>query len=806
MISHFLRIFLRSMKKHAAHSLVNIFGLVLGMTACLLIGLYVAYEKSYDEFHVNKENIFRIRHDRYTNHELTRQFSAGPMGIGDDLKATFPEVIKFVRLNPGNERNMIVSNGDKRFKETRVYFASEDFFEILSYPLTSGVDSTVLKDPFTMVVSESFAKKYFGDTNPVGKTLKTNNKEEYAITGVFADVPGNTHLKFDALLSFPSLHKIIGKEWTDEAMGSWAWEGNWTYIELMPGTDMQQFADKVQVYVDRETEEFSKIYNEQMSFVFQPLTSIHLNSDTKDEPETGGSETLVNFLSLIAGFILLISWINYINLTTAKAVERAREVGIRKILGTQRKSLVAQFIAESFFMMMIALILTVGLSMLLLPAFSSFVERELTLSMYNDAWPAILGIFILGVICSGLYPAVVMSNFKVSSVLKGNFKTSHTGTNLRRGLVAFQFVASIVLITGTVAIYSQVKYMRERPLGMNDDNVLVVAGPNIYEDDRHPAVKRMHEALAGWSFIESSSSSADVPGHSVRSGTITRIDGKSTDEGTPVRGIQCDENFVKAYGLNVIAGRNFTSAKNEEWKSAMVNETTMKLLGFKEPNEIIGKELLIWEHKLRIVGVIQDYHHESLKTKVDQFVYICDREVTDYFSIKFNPDADMSELLSTVENTFNQNFPGNTFQYFFMDDYFVKQYKSEIAFNRITGMFAILATLISCLGLFGLSSYMIIQRTKEIGIRKVLGATARQIVLLMSKEYVMIILISNVIAWPIVYLLMNEWLNTFAYRIDISVMMFVVPGICALLIAIATIAGQSIKASGQNPVNSLRSE
>lgn len=800
MISHFLRIFMRSIFKNTAHSVINILGLTLGMTACLLISIYVVYEKSYDEFHSNKDNIYRVRHDRYTNHELTRQFAAGPMGIGDDLKANFPEVVRFTRLNV--TRNFLLSNGNTRFKENNIFWASEDFFKVFGYELVSGSDSTVLKDPFTMVVSESLGRRYFGDADPVGRSLKTNGKEEYTITGVFKDIPGNTHLKFDALLSFTSLHKILGPKETEDLMTNWGWEGNWTYVELMPGVDVQQFSEKVQVYVDRETAEFSKLYNEQMSFFFQPLTSIHLNSDVKMELEAGGSEMLMNFLSLIAGFILLISWINYINLATAKAVERAREVGIRKIMGTQRQTLVGQFITESFLMMLIALVLTLVATMMLLPSFSSFVERELAMGL----WVEVVVVFAMGVFCAGLYPAIVVSGFKPAVVLKGNFKNSVKGINLRRGLVTFQFIASIILITGTIAMYSQVQFMQDQPLGMDDDNVLVISGPSVTANDKHPAMKLMHESLASWPFVQSSTSSMDVPGHAVTGGTVTVIDGKSWDESVPVRAIQCDENFVKTYGLNLVAGRNFTSDKNEEWKTAMINETAMKLFGYSEPHDIIGKKITIWEHSLQIVGVVKDYHHESMKRKVDQLVYICDRGVTDYISIKFGAETDLQQLIATAKNAYDTAFPENAFHYFFMNDYFQRQYNSEVAFNRITAMFAVLATLISCLGLLGLSSYMILQRKKEIGIRKVLGATARQIVLLMSKEYVIMILVANMIASPLAYVLMKEWLDGFAYKIEPGLTLFLVPGICALLIAVGTIAAQSVKAAAENPVRSLRSE
>lgn len=778
------------------------------MTTCLLISLYVAHEKSFDEFHARKDNIYRVRHDRYTNHQLTRQFSNGPMGIGDDLKRNFPEVVRFTRLNPGNERTTILAKGDTRFKEGGVFFASEDFFKIFSYELVKGTDSTVLRDPFTMVISESLAKKYFGDEDPVGKTLKANGKHEYVIDGVFRDTPGNTHLKFDALFSFISLHKILGPVETEDLMSNWGWEGNWTYVELREGTDIRRLSEKIQVYVDKETAEFSKLYNEQMSFVFQPLTSIHLNSDVKNEIEPAGSEVLVNFLMLIAAFILVISWINYVNLSTAKAVERAKEVGVRKILGTKRTSLLTQFIGESGLLMLMAFAMTFVLAALLLPSFSSFVERDLTLDVFKDlsTWLVILLVFTAGAVCAGFYPAVLMSGFRPAMVLKGNFRTSHKGTNMRRALVTFQFVASIILITGTIAMYSQMKYMQERPLGMNRDNVLVVNGPHVHDDDQTAANQVMYESLASWPFIESIALSTDVPGHAVQWATIARLDGKGEDEHSPVRSIQCDENFLGTYGLTLVAGRNFLAGKSDEWKSAMVNESAMKVLGVTEPAKIIGRELLIWGNKLRIVGVVRDYHHESLKKSVDQLVYVCDRSVARFFSLKFADGTDLQQLLQVTSNAFDKAFPKNTFHYFFMDDYFERQYRSEVAFNKITAMFATLATLISCLGLFGLSSYMIVQRTKEIGIRKVLGATARQIVVLVSKEYLAIVLVSMLIAWPLAYYLVMEWLNGFAYRFEPGLAIYLVPGIGALLVAFMTIAAQSIKASYENPVKSLRSE
>lgn len=801
MISHFLRVFIRSLAKNSGHSVINIFGLVVGMTSCLLITLYAQYENSFDDFHVKKDNIYRVRQDRYTNGQLDRSFASGPMGIGDDLKANFPEVVRFTRVN-GTAETMILANGDVRFKERGIFFASEDFFEVFSHELIEG--STVFKDPFTMIVTESLGKKYFGDASPIGKTIKINGKEEYTIVGVIRDTPGNTHLKFNALLSFVSLHKILGPEETEDLMTHWGWIGNWTYVELQAGTDLPALDVKVQKYVNKETEEYTKVFNEKMAFVFQPLTSIHLNSDLKYEVEAGGNQNLVNFLQLIAVFVLVISWINYVNLSTAKSLERAREVGVRKILGTKREHLVIQFIAESFLLKAIALLITIGVAIALLPWFSGFVGRELTMEI---SWPMIAVVFMIGVLAAGLYPAIILSGFKPSQVLKGTFRSSKIGVNLRRGLVGFQFVASIILVTATLAVYSQIRFMQQVPLGIEKEGAFVVEGPNVSADDKSAGVRAFKESMKAWPFVESVTASTDVPGSSVRSSNgSVRLDGQTPDEGHPMRSIQCDENFVAAYGLTMIAGRNFTSDKNEEWKSVIVNESAMKLLGISDPQKILGRTLNMWDHELKIVGVMKDYHHESLKTSVDQIAFICDRTVADYLTVKFSATAGLSELIDRSGDAFHLAFPENTYHFFFMDEYFDRQYRSEATFNKITGMFAVLAALISCLGLLGLSSYMIIQRTKEIGIRKVLGATVRQIVMLMSKEYVIIIIIANVISSPISWMLMNEWLTGFAYRIDPGIFLFLVPGIGALAIAVITIASQSLKAAAENPSKTLRSE
>lgn len=518
MIRHFLKIFLRTSLKSSPYSLINIVGLVLGMTTFTLMALYVWHEKSYDEFHVKKNQIFRVRQDRYTNGELNRQWSGGPMGIGTDLKNNFSEVQRFVRIHRGVNEYNVIANEDKMFREDHILFASEDFFKIFSFPLTKGVDSLVLRDPFTMVVSVSFAKKYFGNADPIGKTLKCNGKDEYSITGVFKDLPENSHLKFDALFSFESLFRILGRVETNELLSNWGWVGTYTYIELDSKSDARDLQAKLPAFVEKKMGATLREWNEGMTFVLQPINSIHLYSNTPDELRTNGNGQNINFLTLIAVFVLVIAWINYINLATAKSMERAKEVGIRKVLGSVRSQLIKQFLFESFIYKLVALTITALLVGLLLPSFSTLVDRTLDVNIFMTlkVWVFIVLIIVLGVLVSGLYPAIIISGFIPIKTLKGKFQDSFRGTYLRKGLVTFQFVTSIILIIGALVVYKQIQFMRTSPTGIDMEQVLVINGPAATDSTYANKLKALSQSLLQYPGIKSIVASTDVPGHHVR--------------------------------------------------------------------------------------------------------------------------------------------------------------------------------------------------------------------------------------------------------------------------------------------------
>jgi putative ABC transport system permease protein len=775
MTKHFFKTLVRVSARNKTYSFINVTGLVLGITAFTLICLYVWNEKSYDTFHDKKERIFRVRHDRFTNGELNRKWVAGPMGIGSDLKDNFPEVVRYVRLNKGVSRSYILDNGEKSFKERRIFFASEDFFRLFSFPLLKGIDSVVLKDPFTMVVSESMAKRYFGDADPVGRTLKCNGNEVYAITGVFKDLPENTHMQFDALFSFESLWKILGPEETESLLSHWGWEGTYTYIEVDPAADARTLQSKFPAFVEKRMGAQLREWNEWMAFTFQPLTSIHLNSNEPGELAPNGDGQSVQYLMVTALFVLIMAWINYVNLATARSMERGKEVGIRKVLGSDRAQLIRQFLFESFIFNFIATAIAAILVVLLLPVFSSMISRSLDVSVFYST-PAIifiLTLFTIGVIGSGLYPAFIMSGYQPLGILKG-FHTSSRGSYLRKGLVTVQFVCSVVLIAGTLVVNKQLHFMKTSAAGIEMEQVLVVHGPTIFSDSTYRAqFDGFRHSLMEYPDVKSVTVSTDVPGHHVtNSNGNVRLVGQDVQSGNVYQAIMASEDFIKTYGLNLIAGRNFSGNDHDEWNTAIANETAMKRLGFTDPEKLIGNKVYLWDSEPEIIGVIKDYHQESLKEDVPPLILVFDKGITQYFSVRIKSAKAMSEIVSRVRAQYGKTFPGNPFDYFFMDDYYNQQYQSDQEFAKIFSVFTTLAIAIACLGLFGLSSYLVVKRSKEISIRKVLGASVRQLAVLVSREFILIVLIANVIAWPVSYFALNHWLNGFAYRIDLELSAF----------------------------------
>lgn len=804
MLRNYLTSILRYISRNKSFTFINISGLAIGMSACMLIAQFVLGELSYDTYWKNPDRIYRVQLDRYNKGEITTRWASGCLGIGPDLKTDFPEVESYVRMA---KSNAVLSNGDTFFKEDGVYYASRDFFKVFSLPLLEGVDSTALKHLNTMVISRSMAKKYFGEESPLGKHLKNNGRVEYEITGVFEDFPKNTHMKVDALLSFATYAVLTGNA-DEAALNFWQWDGFLTYILLSKNSDAKALEAKLPAYVEKRAGEELKRDNAGMVFNLQAVSDIHLDSDFIGEFKPNGNRDSTYFLLVVAILIIVIAWINYINLSTAKSIERAREVGVRKVMGGFRSQLIKQFLFESLLLNSIAVTISVAAVVLLTPWFSELTGRETSYLLFEQKifWFWIVLLIVGGALLSGLYPAFVLSSYQPVEVLKGRFKNTNQGVFFRKGMVVTQFVASITLIVGTFTVYQQINYMRNQKLGVSIDQTLVLRSPNIVDSTYQHKYEVFKNRLLQYPEVTTVCASSAVPGAAPdwNAGGVRRLSQRE-DEANQYRVIQMEADFIKSYGLEMAAGRPFSNEVVNEEQSVMLNESGAKLMGFEKMEDAINDQINFWGDTFRIVGVVKDYRQESLKKAYDPLVFRYASAPGGFYSIKFNTE-NVKESLTKFEADWKEFFPGNPIQFFFLDDHYNQQYKSDRQFGQVFGLFSGLAIFIACLGLFGLSSLTAIQRTKEIGVRKVLGASVSSILTLMSKEYLVLMSIAVVLATPLTGWIMNNWLQDFANRIALSWWLFVLPSLVVVLIALLTIGIHTFKAARSNPVKSLRYE
>ena len=800
MFQNYLTSLWRYISKNKVFTFINVAGLAIGMLACILIAQFVLHELSYDNFLDKKDRIFRLQLDRYDKGELSTRWASGAAGVGPDLKANFPEVKNYVRLA---KQSATLSTGDVFFKEDDLYFGSEDFFKVFSIKLIEGIDSVVLKEPFKMVVSQSLARKYFGSENPVGKFLKTNGKTEYEISGVFEDLPVNTHMKIDVLGSFASLQKL----WNDPVT-SWNWDGFMTYIVLDDKSDSKVFENKLPAFVLKQNGEDLKKFNAGMVFHLQPVSDIHLDSDFIMEFKPNGSRQSVNSLSIVALLIMIIAWINYINLSTAKSIERAREVGVRKVMGGFRSQLIQQFLTESLFLNILAVMLAAAFAILLTPWFGDLTGRELGYQLFKQPafWSVLTALILLGALMSGLYPAFVLSSFRPVEVLKGKFKNSDQGVWLRKGMVVAQFIASITLMVGTFTVYRQISFMRNQSLGINIEQTVVMQSPSVTDSTYKQKFQVFKQKISQHAEVVSVSASSSVPGSQPdwNAGGIRRLSQRE-DEQNQYRIIMTDDSFIKGFGLEMVTGREFSDEVVNENENVLLNESASRLMGFAKPEDAINDHIYFWGDTFKIVGVMKNYHQESLKKAFDALIFRYDEAPDGFYSIKFNT-RQVKESMIGFESDWKEVFPGNPFHYFFLDDHYNQQYKADQQFGNIFGIFSGLAIFIACLGLFGLSSLTVLQRTKEIGIRKVLGASLFGILRLISRDYVILIGSAIVLSVPLAGWIMNSWLQDFATRIPLSWWIFAAPSLTVVIIALFTVSAHTLKAAMSDPVKSLRHE
>jgi putative ABC transport system permease protein len=769
----------------------------------MLIAQYVIYELSYDKFWGNSDQVFRMQLDRYDKGELSTRWAGGSLGIGPDIKAHFPEVRYFVRLCKSNAQ---LSFGDTYFKEEGVYYASKDFFRVFGYPLVKGVDSTALMGLNSMVISRSMAKKYFGEEDPMGKTLRNNGRTDYLITGVFEDLPENTHVKVSALLSFATYAKLNNRR-DESEMSSWQWDGFLTYILLRDNASPEALEAKLPAFVEKQVGEELKQYNAGMVFHLQPLSDIHLDSNFIEEFETNGDRSTVYFLGLVAVLILIIAWINYINLSTAKSIERAREVGVRKVMGGFRQQLIQQFLFESMLLNLLAVALAIGMVVTLTPWFSGLTGKDFGYVLFQQKifWVWSIGLIAGGALLSGMYPALVLSSYRPVEVLKGRFKNTGQGVWFRKGMVVLQFVASITLVVGTYTVYQQLDFMRSQKLGVNIDQVVVVRAPNVVDSTYMGRYEGFKQRLLQHNEVTAVCASTEVPGGPGYNAGGIRTLRQRDDESNQYRVIHMDHDFIPSYGLEMAAGRPFSADVPNEQSSVLLNESGMRLLGFAKAEDAINDQIYFWGDTFRIVGVVKNYRQESLKKAFDPLVFRYDKAPRTYYSIRFNT-SNSQESMARFEQDWKELFPGNPFNYFFLDDQYNNQYKADRQFGEVFTIFAFLAICIACLGLFGLSSLTAIQRTKEIGVRKVMGASISSIIALVGKDYIILVGVAIIFAIPAAWWVMSGWLQGFANRIPLSWLLFALPSALVVVIAMITVSFHTLRAARTDPAKSLRYE
>ncbi|MBL0739787.1 ABC transporter permease [Chryseolinea lacunae] len=799
MFKNYLLISLRSLQKHRSYSVINIAGLGLGLATCLLLVTWVVHELRYDTFHEHASRIQRVSLE-YSFGGQTSRTAVSPTALLPTLQKNFAEVENGVRIyNPSSWNPFVVKHDDKIFQEEKFFYADSTFFQVFTFPLVMGNTATALTEPNTVVLTRNMAKKYFGEAEALGKTLKINNNTEYLVTGVIDNVPSNSLLQFDFIASFASLPASKEQIW---------WSANYqTFVLLQPGTNEAALSDKTQTLVKEALANELTNPGDYVKYNFMPLTDIYLRSDM-DEATPVGNIQYVYIFGAIAFLVLAIACINYVNLATARAADRAKEVGIRKVIGALRQQLLTQFIGESVIITLIALALSFFLARLALPAFESITGKSFAGALLFS--PAFMGgallVSIIIAMVAGAYPALAITSFKPVSVLKGNFKTSGKGVWLRQGLVVFQFGISIILIIGTLVVIKQLNYLQEKKLGYDKDNTVILPLDQKTASVYTALKSEILRSGAGRAVARATESPTVING-----GYSLNLKGSTSDRGMIVTAMSVDDAFIPALGIELVAGRNFVETDAATTKADttgasytfVVNESTLHELAL-PLDKAVGTPVDMNGRKGEIIGVAKDFHFAPLHKKIAPLVLFNEDSQYSFLFVKLNGNP--TEALSKLEKICKTTLPHRPFEYTFLDQQYNALYANEQRMKTLSTTFAGITIVIACLGLFGLVAFSAAQKTKEIGIRKVLGATAVSIVFLITRDFSRLVLLAIVMGLPVAYWMMHNWLNDFAYRTEIGVWPVLASALVCLAIAYGTAAFQAIKAALINPADTLRNE
>jgi putative ABC transport system permease protein len=809
MLFNFFKIARRNITRNKLLSFINVGGLAVGVATCLLIMQYVQFERSYDQFHENKDNIFRVQWKFFQGGQLTLDLPKAAAGAGPRLLTDFPEVVAQTRMFKVSG-TVNISYEEKAFNESKVLFASEDFFKVFSFPLVYGDKNDVLTGPNKVVLSQSAAKKYFPDVdNPVGKMLQVKEGStvdwSMLVSGVMQDLPANTHIEADIIGSYKTF-----SDFQRGAENSIFWVNFFTYIQTEPGTTKDGLNEKLASWLPG-LEQINRAFGEgdRPQAYVQPLTDIHLHSNLTQEMKPNGDAKVVSILMVAAFVILVIAWLNYINLTTAKGLERAKEVGVKKVIGASKGQLMGQFLVEAFLINVASLLIAFTLYQFCQPLLGSLlpVIPDWKIIFSGTTFWYIGGVIFAGAFLSGYYPALVLSSYKTTVVLKGRATHSSGGHTLRRVMVTLQFGLSLILLASTFTVKDQVAFMLNQDLGINTEQVVVALAPDAYLPNYEQRITLFRNQVLASPTVKEASQSLVIPGDEIFYNYAARAEEGAAGNNNFGQG-SIDPYFIPLMGLDMMAGRNFDAALESDKGNVIINESALALLQFDSPQDAVGKQIYWMDSdgpRWTVIGVVEDHHQYGLSKEKEAVIYYMESGPMAYFTFKIAPD-NIGETIANLEAAYAEFFPGNPFDYYFLDEHFNQQYQGDQqVFSAFSG-FSVVAIIIACLGLFGLASFEAIQRTKEIGIRKVLGASFSGLAMLFSRRFLGLLLISAAFSLPICYLLMDQWLNSYAYRMELSWMEFAVPVGILVTISMVTLLYHTLITVRINPVEALRSE
>ncbi len=795
MLKNYLLITLRNLQKNKLYSFLNIFGLTMGLATFILIALYVQFELSFDRYHEGADRIHRVVRNKPTGTDgVYTETTVTPAPLAPALAEEFPEIVAAARII--RSPNSLLAYEEKTFLEEEFYWADPEILKVFSIPFLKGDPKTALKDPTSILLSERAAQKYFGSEDPLGKTLTAGERFAFNVTGVFANMPLNSHFVMDFVAPYTAYFQFTGNN-----IQSWSGNYSYTYLLLQEGADATTLESRFPSFIQKYLLDGRPIEDRYKNYLaVQALPEIHLYSRRNQEITPNGDIIYVILFSSIAFLVLIIACLNYMNLATARSLQRGKEIGIRKVVGAQRVQLVRQLLSESLVAVVLAMFSAVFLVILILPAFNSLVERQLRFDPIQNPqlFLGILVIILAVGLLSGSYPAMSISGFKPLAVLGGAFSRNAKGLTLRNALVLIQFSITILFLIFTFVVREQLQFIKNRDMGYDREHILI---SQIRDRNIRQNIQAVKAELQQHSGILKIATSESLP-NNIDSHTTARWTGRPADAGFPIYYQTADYDFAELYDIEIVSGRNFSREfPSDEQGAFLVNQAAVRAAGWDNP---IGQEFFHWRgNSGKIVGVMKDFHLHSLHRPIEPLYVFLDLQNFSYLSIKIRSD-EIPASVGYVEGVMKKFAPGYPFEYSFFSEVFERAYHTEQKMSGLFSSMAVLAIFIACLGLFGLAAFAADQRTKEIGVRKILGASERRIFWLFSKDFLRWVIFANILAWPAAYFIMNKWLQNFIYRIDIGIGTFVLSGLIALSIALLTVSFQSLKAATSDPIHSLR--